>query len=68
MSPTCALCKKNPPDVQYAVDPSKPSKDVCGECIGKHPPRVLDNLLGMKQPFYGDGKDAEVVAADPEKG
>ncbi len=57
MGPRCELCKKNVPDLVYAVDPSKPTRDLCGECVGKHPPRILDNLLGVKQKFYGDGKD-----------
>lgn len=64
MSEICDLCRRNPRVMIYEVERGKP-KNLCGECNRKHPPRVLDQLLGVKQPYYGDGKDPEGTVPPP---
>ncbi len=43
----CALCKKKPRDMIYAVDPSK-EVPLCGACFGRWSPSKLAALLGLK--------------------
>lgn len=47
----CRLCRK-PADEIYAVDRDK-QIPLCGRCAGRHSPRELDRLLGVKQKDYG---------------
>jgi len=48
----CALCRKSPAEMTYAVDPEHP-KPLCSACFGRWSPRTLDGLLGVRQADYG---------------